>query len=550
MNPSSLGSQIHSRGTAGRPGSEEDRDGIRGARSSGRSELGRARVPDADGVLYRHGPEQEGEEAQLVVPHSERLSIMQQHHDAPTAGHYGAEKTYQRISTRYYWSGMRRFITDYVKNCVECQRYKPANTKPAGLLRTPVAAQRFETVHFPPEMWEKSGVDGKRKLKKNAVPTVFNFTTQPVINLPIVTTEIAPTNMLRPSVVTEYSMDSAAITPGKKDNIQCITLNETKIPSTEELELKCKKYSMLYTNLCKNYAALEKKYRRCKNELNALKNSNPIVKVFRSIFNEDQINAMVRSSGKFVKWSNATIKKSFQLKFACGANGYAELLKQQYPLPSCRTLRRRLEHLKFESGVLVEVFDFLKFKVATFKHENERDCGIILDEMSIISSSVYDTSTCNFHGNVTLPGHSGLATHALVIMLAGISSRWKQVIAYYYTGNSTNGSVYKNILTDIILRAENLGLRICSITSDMGPSNLALWREWQILAGRFNQIKNSITHPFDNSRKIYILADVPHLFKNIKNIGTHGDLVITRLEIDHAHIERAPRCVEQIIDAR
>ncbi|GLV33240.1 hypothetical protein CBL_08408 [Carabus blaptoides fortunei] len=68
------------------------------------------------------------------------------------------------------------------------------------------------------------------------------------------------------------------------------------------------------------------------------------------------------------------------------------------------TLRRRLEHLKCESGALVEVFDFLKFKVGLFKHETERDCGIILDEMTIIPSLVYDTSTCNPYGNVRLVG--------------------------------------------------------------------------------------------------------------------------------------------------
>ncbi|KFM79453.1 hypothetical protein X975_05865, partial [Stegodyphus mimosarum] len=30
--------------------------------------------------------------------------------------------------------------------CAECSRYKPNNQKPAGLLRTPVYAQRFETL--------------------------------------------------------------------------------------------------------------------------------------------------------------------------------------------------------------------------------------------------------------------------------------------------------------------------------------------------------------------------------------------------------------------
>ncbi|GBM09036.1 hypothetical protein AVEN_229063-1 [Araneus ventricosus] len=41
---------------------------------------------------------------------------------------------------------MRKFITNYVKNCLDCVRFKGSNQKPAGLLQTPVQAPRFETI--------------------------------------------------------------------------------------------------------------------------------------------------------------------------------------------------------------------------------------------------------------------------------------------------------------------------------------------------------------------------------------------------------------------
>ncbi|GFS54206.1 gypsy retrotransposon integrase-like protein 1 [Trichonephila clavipes] len=41
---------------------------------------------------------------------------------------------------------MRKFIADYLKSCPECIRYKATNQKPAGLLETPVPAQRFESI--------------------------------------------------------------------------------------------------------------------------------------------------------------------------------------------------------------------------------------------------------------------------------------------------------------------------------------------------------------------------------------------------------------------
>jgi len=48
----------------------------------------------------------------------------------------------------------------------------------------------------------------------------------------------------------------------------------------------------------------------------------------------------------------------------------------------------------------------------------------------------YDVASKSFIGNVTLPEHEGIANHGLVFMLGGISSRWKQTVAYYFTSDS------------------------------------------------------------------------------------------------------------------
>ncbi|GFW06160.1 hypothetical protein TNCV_36361 [Trichonephila clavipes] len=98
------------------------------------------------GVLYRYVPDADSAEAQLVIPTAERELIMEIHHNDPMAGHYGEEGTFQKIARRYYWTGMRKYISDYIKKCPECARFKATNQKPAGLLRTPVYSQRFEVI--------------------------------------------------------------------------------------------------------------------------------------------------------------------------------------------------------------------------------------------------------------------------------------------------------------------------------------------------------------------------------------------------------------------
>ncbi|GFW47434.1 hypothetical protein TNCV_4537241 [Trichonephila clavipes] len=97
-------------------------------------------------VLFRYAPDSESEEAQLVIPSHERTLNLKNHHDAPMAGHYGAEGTYTRIAKNYYGTGMRKYVTDYVKNCPDCIKYRASDQKRSGLLQTPVRAQRFETL--------------------------------------------------------------------------------------------------------------------------------------------------------------------------------------------------------------------------------------------------------------------------------------------------------------------------------------------------------------------------------------------------------------------
>lgn len=241
--------------------------------------------------------------------------------------------------------------------------------------------------------------------------------------------------------------------------------------------------------------------------------------MLKQVFNNDQISALkkkkLKKTTKLMKWTNDTVTKSLKLKFSCGGSGYSELIKQGYPLPSIRTLQRRLQNLKFDSGILNEVFSFLKLKVENFS-TYEKDCVLVLDEMAITPGKMYDTSLSKYFGEVTLPYHSGLATHVLLFMLGGVTSRWKQVVAYYFTSDSVNGAVLKDIIIEIFKKAEEVDLNILSITSDMGPCNQALWRSWDIRAGKNSTVKYQIQHPLNQEKKVCVFADVPHLFKNIK----------------------------------
>jgi len=111
----------------------------------------------------------------------------------------------------------------------------------------------------------------------------------------------------------------------------------------------------------------------------------------------------VNKSTRGHKWSEETIKKAVRLKLACGLNGYKELSQQRLPLPSIRTLQKKLEILHFEEGICKEVFDILKEKIGSFKNEKDKDAMIALDEMSINSGTQFDTSIRSFMDIVHYP---------------------------------------------------------------------------------------------------------------------------------------------------
>lgn len=79
------------------------------------------------------------EQWKRCVPKEERQAVLQNLHDEPTAGHLGIAKTIARVARTYYWPGMFREITRYVRNCENCNAHKVSQNKPPGLLHaTPI----------------------------------------------------------------------------------------------------------------------------------------------------------------------------------------------------------------------------------------------------------------------------------------------------------------------------------------------------------------------------------------------------------------------------
>ena len=103
-----------------------------------------------DNVLYRRNLHPDGAELLLVVPRHLRKDVLQELHDAPTSGHLGVSRTYDRVRRRVFWKGLYRSVRRYVAACDLCQRRKKPTTLPAG---------RLQPIEVPAEPFYRVGLD-------------------------------------------------------------------------------------------------------------------------------------------------------------------------------------------------------------------------------------------------------------------------------------------------------------------------------------------------------------------------------------------------------
>ena len=60
--------------------------------------------------------------------------LLREYHDSPLGGHAGESKTYLQLASEWFWEGMRRQVTNYVRDCSVCQKVKASTQSPARLL--------------------------------------------------------------------------------------------------------------------------------------------------------------------------------------------------------------------------------------------------------------------------------------------------------------------------------------------------------------------------------------------------------------------------------
>ncbi|RZC42335.1 hypothetical protein BDFB_013166, partial [Asbolus verrucosus] len=92
------------------------------------------------------------------------------------------------------------------------------------------------------------------------------------------------------------------------------------------------------------------------------------------------------------------------------------------------------------------------FALALYKR-GPKYCSLIFDEVLLSQNITYCKLTDQFVGYVdmgSLGRQNILANHALVFMVHGLSSSWRQPLAYYFTRDIVKTDDLKHLVNEII----------------------------------------------------------------------------------------------------
>lgn len=148
-----------------------------------------------------------------------------------------------------------------------------------------------------------------------------------------------------------------------------------------------------------------------------------------------------------------------------------KLLETMFALPNKRTLHRLSEKISMKPGLNPQVFEHIQ---NTVKHwgRQQKICSIVFDEIALTPYLTYNEKNDLIHGFVDVAGERKMkfCDHALVFMVRGICSSWRQCISYYFCEGTTSTVELQNILKQIVTEVAQTGLIPLGLVCDQGST--------------------------------------------------------------------------------
>ncbi|KAH9629123.1 hypothetical protein HF086_008572 [Spodoptera exigua] len=207
--------------------------------------------------------------------------------------------------------------------------------------------------------------------------------------------------------------------------------------------------------------------------------------------------------------------------------GY-RLLQKIFKLPSKRTLNRLAEMITFGVGINNNIFQLIERRALNWDIKKKL-CSIVFDEVALTPHLTYVESKDEIRGFKDLGSQTFLnyADHALVFMLRGLCSNWKQPICYYFCEGTTSAIEVKRIVQEVVAKVAISGLVPIALVCDQGTTFRSALKGLREDTEQRRNVKgehNDGTIEVSGQR-LSVIFDPPHLLKGLRNNFLNKNLI-------------------------
>lgn len=101
------------------------------------------------------------------------------------------------------------------------------------------------------------------------------------------------------------------------------------------------------------------------------------------------------------------------------------------------------------------------------------------------------------------------ACNAAVIMVRGLTNKFKQPLGYFFLNSAMNADELKIIITECVTKLQNINLTVIAQITDMGTDYLK--------AAKKLGVTEETPYYIVNEQKTFYIVDPPHLIKASRN---------------------------------
>ncbi|KAF1466931.1 DNA transposase THAP9, partial [Megadyptes antipodes antipodes] len=226
-------------------------------------------------------------------------------------------------------------------------------------------------------------------------------------------------------------------------------------------------------------------------------------------------------------------------QFACILHLYHikayDYLRKSFPLPHPYSLTKQvfihsfiiyfqvltwLSNNEAAAGFSNNIFLRLQEKVERGE-QAYRYCALMVQDMSLQKQQEWDPQTQRLTGFVDLGAgvldadEAPLASEAIILMAAGISSPWTAPLGYFFV-NSMTGHLLAQLLRQTINKLNNIGITVLAVTSGATARGAETAKALGIRIDP-ERIQCTFQHPPGSAHRITYFFDICHALQLIRN---------------------------------